>query len=143
MCLKHICCPDWVILSARSICLCSIRCRMIFLPEMPKISEIKEGRRKPELCKNFSILFSGMKLPFKRAARNRVEIHSESRMSVFTEDVLHMVRINNQQCNIARRKCLPIFRKWASNKCRCFPWRHGGSLEKQSNPVKRSYPGSM
>ena len=29
----------------------------MFLPEAPKISEIKDDRRKPELCKNFSILF--------------------------------------------------------------------------------------
>ena len=27
-----------------SICPCSIRCRMMFLPEAPKISEIKEDR---------------------------------------------------------------------------------------------------
>ena len=40
-----------------SICACSIKCRMMFLPEAPKISEIKDDRRKPELCKNFSILF--------------------------------------------------------------------------------------
>ena len=92
---------------ALSICPCSIRCRMMFLPEEPKISEIKEDRRKPEPCRNFStlffwdvmsrmtllrlrfksrnlrILFSGIKLPFKSPARNRVEIHSGSRMSVF------------------------------------------------------------
>ena len=36
-----------------SICPCSIRCRMMFLPEAPKISETKEDRRKSELCKNF------------------------------------------------------------------------------------------
>ena len=93
--------------AVRSIWPCSIRCRMMFLPEAPKISEMKEDRRKPELCKNFSILFfwdvisrmmllryrfksrnsrilfSGIKLPFRSPARSRVEIHSESRMSVF------------------------------------------------------------
>ena len=31
--------------------------KMIFLPEAPKMSEIKDDKRKPELCKNFSILF--------------------------------------------------------------------------------------
>ena len=34
--------------AVRSICPCSIKCRMMFLPEAPKMSEMKEDRRKPD-----------------------------------------------------------------------------------------------
>ena len=40
---------------------------------------------------NSRILFSGIKLPFRSPARSRVEIHSESRMSVFLPGTFFIV----------------------------------------------------